>query len=170
MKKLILGLFTMGLTFPMMAQIVQTEELEEVTVSPVNYKYLSDANSMEVVSMPVQTMARKVAAYDVKDADFYQDDYSLYTINFYLPEGRVLAAYDPDGKLLRTAERFENINLPLTVKNAILGRFPNWTMTKNSYLVRYKDGRGSDKIYKIKLENGNEVIRVKLDENGEYIE
>ncbi|MFX0557850.1 nicotinate-nucleotide adenylyltransferase [Maribacter sp. CXY002] len=169
MKKVIFGLFFLGLTIQTYAQIIKTEELSEVTVVATNYKYLNDVNSEEVASLPVELLERKVAGYDVKSSDFYQDDYDLYNITFYIPQGKILAAYDKDGKLIRTAERFKDINLPMAVKKAVLDKYPNWTITKDIYLVNYKDNRGSKKTYKLKLENGDEVIRVKLDETGEFM-
>lgn len=169
MKKIVLGLLALGLTTQAFSQIVKTEQLSEVTVYATNYKYLNDVNTMEVASVPVQLLERKVASYNVKDSDFYQDDYDLYNITFFIPEGKILAAYDKDGKLLRTAEKFKDINLPTSVKTAVLDRFPEWTITKDVYLVNYKDGRPTKKTYKLKLENGDEVLRVKLNEKGQFL-
>ncbi len=166
---MLLGLLTIGLTIPMYAQITKTEELSEVTVYATNYKYLQNVNSEEVASVPVEMLERKVAAFNVKDSEYYQDDYDFYEINFFIPEGTILAAYDKDGKLLHTAERFKNVNLPMAVKEAVLERFPNWMITKDIYLVNYKDGRGAKKTYKLKLENGKETLRVKLNEKGEFL-
>ena len=47
-----------------------------------------------------------------------------------------------------------------------MDRYPKWTITKDVYRVNYNDKKGSEKTYKLKLENGGEVIRVKVDENG----
>ena len=169
MKKFVLGLLAMGLTSPAFSQIVKTEKLSEVTVYATNYKYLNDVNTLEVASVPVELLERKVSAYDVKDSDFYQDDYDFYSINFYIPQGKILAAYDKDGNLLSTAEKFKDINLPQAVKQAVWDKYPKWTITKDVYLVNYKDGRGANKTYKLKLENEDQTIRVKLNEKGEFL-
>lgn len=166
---MLLGLFALGLTIPAIAQDTKTEELSEVTVYATNYKYLSNVNSEEVASVPVELLERKVATFDVKNSEFYQDDWGVYHINFFIPEGRVLAAYDSEGKLLRTAERFEDINLPEAVRKAVNDRFPEWTITKDIYLVNYHDDRGVNKKYKLKLENGDKNIHVKVDENGDFL-
>ena len=131
MKKIVLGLLALGLTTQVSAQIIKTEELSEVTVVATNYKYLNNVNSEEVASIPVKMLERKVASYDIKNSDFYQDDYDLYNITFFIPEGKILAAYDKDGKLIRTVERFKDINVPLAVKNAVLDRFPEWKISKD---------------------------------------
>ena len=169
MKKLVFGLFVIGLTTQMYSQITKTEELSEVTVYATNYKYLNDMDTKEEASLPVAMLQRKVAAFNVKDSEFYQDDYDLYHINFFIPEGKILAAYDADGKLIRTAERFKNINLPNAVRESVLERFPEWTITKDIYLVNYHEDKGVSKKYKLKLENGDQVLRVKVDEMGNFL-
>ncbi len=169
MKKVLLGLFLMGLTIPSYSQVVKTEELSEVIVYATNYKYLSNVNSQEVTSIPVTALERKVAAYDIKNSDIYMDEYDYYTVTFYIPEGKILAAYDKDGKIIRTAEKFKDINLPVTVKEAVLERFPEWTITKDIYLVTYHEDKGINKKYKLKLVNGDKVLRVKLDAGGNFL-
>jgi len=169
MKKIMLSLLAIGLAIPAYAQIIKTEQLSEVVVYATNYKYLNSVNTEEVASVPVEMLERKVAAFDVKGSEFYQDDWGIYNINFYIPEGRILAAYDSDGKLLRTAERFKDINLPMAVKKAVLDRFPEWSITKDIYLVNYHEDRGVNKKYKLKLENGDKILRIKVDEKGEFL-
>ncbi|MBT8184602.1 MAG: nicotinate-nucleotide adenylyltransferase [Eudoraea sp.] len=169
MKKILLGLVALGLTLPALAQETQTEELTGVTVYATNYKYLSNVSTEEVASVPVELLERKVATFDVKDSEFYQDDWGVYFINFYIPEGRILAAYDSEGKLLRTAERFKGIKLPKAVRKSVTERFPGWKITKEVYLVNYHDDMGVTKKYKLKLENGGKNLRVKVDESGEFL-
>ncbi|MGO4918002.1 nicotinate-nucleotide adenylyltransferase [Maribacter spongiicola] len=169
MKKVLLGLLAIGFTGQVFSQIIKTEQLSEVTVFATNYKYLSDMNTKEEVSIPVELLQRKVAAFDVKESEFYQDDYDTYQINFFIPEGAILAAYDADGKLIRTAERFKNVNLPKAVKESVYERFPGWTITKDIYLVNYQEAKGANKKYKLKLENGEKVVRVKVDEMGNFL-
>ena len=169
MKRLLLGLFIIGLTTQSFAQIIQTEKLSEVTVYATNYKYLNNLASEEPADISVELLQRKVAAFDVKESEFYQDDYDLYKINFFIPEGKILAAYDKDGKLLRTAERFKDVSLPDSVKESVADRFPGWTITKDVYLVNYHDQKGVSKKYKLKLVNGDKVLRVKTDEKGTFL-
>lgn len=166
MKRLLIGLLVLGLSPQLFAQV---EELSEVSVYATNYKYLNDVNTEEIASIPVKELERQVATFDVKESEFYHDDYDEYIISFYIPQGKILAAYDREGKIIRAAERFKNINLPLAIKNAIVARFPGWSITEDIYLVTYYDTRGTSKKYKLKLENGVEIVRVKLDENGNFL-
>ena len=166
MKKLILGLFIFGLTTQVFSQVI---ELPEVFISPVNYKYLYTVNS-EDNDPKVASLERKVAQFDVTKEDYYDDDYDGYSVSFYIPSGAIVAAYDKDGKLLRTIERFKNVKLPVAVNNAIAKRFPNWSMTKDSYQVSYNDDESkAKKIYKVKLTNGKKTMHIKTDEAGTFL-
>jgi hypothetical protein len=169
MKKLLLGLLCIGLTSPAMAQIIKTEELSEVIVYATNYKYLNSLASEEPAAIPVQMLERKVAAFNLEESEYYQDDYDYYQIRFYIPDGKILAAYDKDGKILRTIEKFENVKLPESVSNAILDRFPGWTVSKDVYLVRYHKDKGVTKTYKVTLVNEDKKLKLKLDDKGNFL-
>lgn len=165
MKRILIGLFIFGLTIQTYAQIT---ELPEIEIVAVNYKYL-DAAGDEDVAEPVKLLQREAAAFDLKNSEYYQDEYDTYFISFFIPEGKILASYDRDGKLLRTAEKFKNIALPRAVTETIAERFPNWTIAEDVYLVNYHEAKGASKRYKILLENGDKRMRVKTDEKGNFL-
>ncbi len=164
MKKLILGLLIFGLTSQISAQVV---ELETIELTAVNYKYLNAVDSKEV-PVPVKVLEEKVAEFDLTNAEFYVDEYDLYQVSFFIPQGKILAAYDKDGKVIRTVERFTDIKLPEMVRMAIFERFPGWTVEKDVYKVNYHDGKSS-RIWKVLLTNGEKKIRVKLDGYGNFL-
>jgi hypothetical protein len=168
MKKFIIGLFVIGLTSQVFAQVPKVEKLSEVVVTAINYKYLNAIDSKEV-AIPVKMLERKAAAYNVQDADFYSDDFAFYTVSFYIPEGRIVAAYNPEGEVIRTIERFKNVKLPTAVRNAVAERFPGWAVVKDAYRVTYVQDKGANKSYKLKLKNGDKTMRVKIDDTGEFL-
>ncbi|EAR02603.1 nicotinic acid mononucleotide adenylyltransferase [Maribacter sp. HTCC2170] len=168
MKKFLIGLFVIGLTSQVFAQIPKVEELSEVVVTAVNYKYLNAIDSKEV-AIPVKMLERKVAAYNVKDSDFYQDDFGFYYVSFYIPEGKIVAAYNTKGEIIRTIERFEDVKLPTAVRNAVAERFPKWKVVNDVYRVTYNQKKGANKSYKVKLKNGDKIMRVKIDDTGEFL-
>ncbi|MDR3714217.1 MAG: nicotinate-nucleotide adenylyltransferase [Puia sp.] len=161
---LLLSAFTVGGLFQSVAQGI----LPVVTVTAVNYKFLKSVDNKDV-AQPVKLVQLRAAAFDVKNSDFYEDDYDDYYISFIIPEGSVLAAYDKDGKLLRTIEKFKNIAIPSAVRESVAKRFPGWSIAKDVYLVNYEDSKESKKVYKLLLENGDQRLRVKTDGNGEFI-
>ena len=57
----------------------------------------------------------------------------------------------------------------MAVKNAVVGKFPGWNITEDIYKVVFYDTRGTSKTYKLKLDNGVKTMRVKLDENGNFL-
>lgn len=168
MKKFIVGLFVLGLASPLFSQVVKTEELSEVVVMAVNYKYLNQVDNTEA-AIPVKMLERKAAAYDVTTKDYYEDDFDFYTVSFYIPDGKLVAVYDPEGKIIRTIEKFNDVALPDAVKKAVLKRYPNWEIVKDVYRVSYTDTKGAKKTYKLKLMNGDKVLRVKMNEDGEFL-
>ena len=168
MKKLILGLFIFGLTTQVFSQVTKVEELSEVVVTAVNYKYLNQTDNKDA-AIPVQMLQRKAAAYDVTTKDYYQDDYDFYSVSFYIPDGKLVAVYNPEGEILRTIERFNDVRLPEAVSKSLTERFPNWVAVSDLYRITYKEDKGAKKVYKLKLKNGDKTLRVKVNEDGEYL-
>ena len=169
MKKLIFGLVILGLTIQTYGQEIKTEELSEVVVTAANYKYLNKVG-LENASIPVALLEQKVAIYDIKSADFYSDEHDSYVVSFYIPDGSILAAYDKDGTILRTVERFTDVTLPKEVYTSVAKQYPNWRFEKDLYMVNYYDKTGKiTKKYKITLVNGDKRIKVKCDDKGNIL-
>lgn len=159
-----LGAFALGIGFSAFAQ----EQLPEVTVKAVRYKYLTAVGQKEAAP-PVKILQERAAQYDVKSADFYEEYYDSYFVSFYLPEGQILASYDKDGKLLSTAEKYKDVALPAIVRTAVAERFPNWAISHDVYLVNYYESNNKvNKVYKLTLENGDMRLKVKMNEKGEF--
>lgn len=168
MRKVIISLLALVFAVPVMSQEIRTEELTEVVVMAANYKYLSAADNREA-PLPVKMLERKVASYDVQESGFYEDDWGIYTVNFYIPDGHIVAMYDSDGKVVKTIERFQDVALPAAVRNAVVQRFPNWELAGDAYRVNYSEDKGAKKTYKVKIKNGDKTMRVKLNADGEFL-
>jgi len=164
MKKLMFFLISMGFVSQLHAQDIK---LPEVVISAVNYKYLNAVNS-EDSDPSVVRLEQEVAFYNVRESDLYEDEYDSYMIEFYIPDGRIVAAYDKDGNILRTIEKFKSVKLPKDVRDAVFTRFPNWTLDDDVYYVNFNN-EDAKKVYKIKLRNGKEVLRVKIDAEGHFM-
>jgi len=166
MKKIVLGLFIFGLTIQINSQTVELLE----TLITVNYKYL-DAIDIDNVPERVKKLEAEVLNY--KNADqskLYDDEQGTYSVSFYVPEGKIVAAYDANGKIIRTIEKYNNVRLPLVVMQAVSKRFPNWGIVEDIYYIKYHIETDSLKqVYKIKLKNENETITVKTNETGMFL-
>ena len=89
---------------------------------------------------------------------------------FYIPEGKIVAAYDNTGKIIRTIEKYNNVRLPLEVMQAIAKRFPNWAIIEDVYFIKYQHDQDSvTKEYKVKIQNNDKTITVKTDEIGTFL-
>lgn len=166
MKKLVLGILALGLTTQINAQVI---ELTEVDVS-VNYKYM-DATNSEKAAVPVKLLKEKVLNYDCSSKEsLYEDEYATHKVSFFIPEGKIVAAYDNDGKILRTIEKYKNVRLPLEVLESVAKKYPNWAVVEDVYLVKYHCDKGLVKNqYKIKLKKEDKIVNVKTDTKGNFI-
>lgn len=158
------GALLLGFAIPSIAQ----KELPEVIVTAVKYKYLSAVTNKEL-PQPVRLLERRAAEFDIKNSEYYDDEYDEYSVSFYIPQGYILASYDKDGKVLRTAEKFTNVAVPKTVAQAVANRFPGWGIAEDVYLVTYQQEKGATKTWKVLLKNGDRRLRVKINEKGEFI-
>ena len=168
MKKLLLGLLALGLTTQFYAQVINDGMLPEVEVHATNYKYLNSIDNTEA-AVPVKLLEDMVAKFDVSSSEFYEDGSDFYRVYFYIPEGKIAAAYDRNGKILYTIEKFTNVALPHEIASSVAERFPGWKIAKDVYKVNYDAKLGTKKQYKIVLENGKKTIRVKVDEDGAFL-
>ena len=165
MKKLFFSLCLLGLTIQAYAQITVLPEV----VLTANYKYL---NALDSEGMPegVKILREEVALYDLKNSDIFLDEYDTYFVSFFIPEGKILAAYNKDGILLRTIEKFKDVKLPKDVRNSVLNKYPGWTITKDIYKVSYHHEKGVTKEqFEIKLKNDDKTIRTKVDADGNFM-
>lgn len=168
MKKLLLGLLAIGLSTQFYAQVINDGMLPEVEVRATNYKYLNSIDNTEA-AVSVKLLEDMVAKFDIKSSEFYEDGSDLYKVYFYIPDGNIVAAYDKNGTILYTIEKFKNVALPNNVASSVAERFPGWKIAKDVYKVNYEVKSGAEKQYKIVLENGKKRIRVKVDDDGVFL-
>lgn len=166
MKKVLIFLLVCGLITPVFSQITV---LDTVVIRPIKYKYIFEVVD-EDIDKSVKKLQQELGKFDVTNEEYYSDDYDNYSVTFRIPKGYAVAAYDKDGELIRTVERYKNVKLPLAVREAVVERFPNWAIDKDIYRVTYSDSKWeSKKTYKLKLTNGEKTIRVKTDEYGNFL-
>ena len=167
MKNLFVGLLIIGLTIQGFAQTA-TIDLAEVEVLGINYKYLNSVGASEA-AIPVKILERKAASFDLKNSDIYEDELQDYYVYFNIQQGHILAVYDGEGEIIRTSEKFKDINLPLVISNSIVDKYPGWKIASDIYLVSYKRNGTLTKTYKLFLEKDGSHKRVKTDGNGKFI-
>lgn len=167
MKKLILGLLIFGLTTQGFSQVDVV--LPEVEIKATNYKYLNSVGDTETAIIVTQ-LEKKAAQFDLKNSKYFEEESDEYMIYFNAPVGKILAAYDNEGEIIRTQERFVDIQLPLKVSNSIVDSYPGWKITGDIYLVKYQRTEDDTfKMYKLFLEKDGKTKKVKTDGNGKIL-
>ena len=166
MKKLILFVLVLGLTTQMFAQIIVLDTIE---IQSISYKYLYEVVDGDI-DQNVKKLQTELAKFDITKEEYYNDVYESYEVTLRIPKGYAIAAYNKKGQLVRTIERYKNVKLPLVVSQALAKRFPNWVIDKDIYKVSYSEPEWeSKKTYKLKLTNGKKSIKVKTDEEGNFL-
>jgi len=168
MKKLFIGLLVLGLTTQSFAQVINDGQLPEVTVHAVNYKYLNSVDSDDL-DPDVKKLEREAATFDYRNSEMYNDDYGTYSISFHIPNGQIVAAYDNDGKIVKTIERYKDVKTPKSVRKTVTKNYPGWTITDDVYKVSYHQDKGVEQTYKLQLKNGKEKIRIITDVKGNIL-
>ncbi|KGL63629.1 hypothetical protein [Polaribacter sp. Hel1_85] len=166
MKKLVIFLLVCGLATQVFGQIIV---LDTIDIQSVRYKYLYEVVDGDM-DQNVKNLQIELAKIDITKEDFYSDEYNSYEVMLRIPKGYAIAAYNEKGELIRTIERYKKVRLPLVVSQALAKRFPNWVVDKDIYKVSYSEPKWeSKKTYKLKLTNGKKTIRVKTDEEGNFL-
>lgn len=166
MKKILFGLLIFGC-----ANLVNSQTIElSNTVISVNYKYL-DVTDSDNPPIRIKKLEDEILNYKHKElSKLYDDAHEIYEVSFYIPEGKIVAAYDKNGKIIRTNEQYNNVRLPLEVLQAISKRFPNWGIIEDIYLIKYHCNKDSLKQeYKVKIKNEDKIINVRTDEKGMFL-
>ncbi|WNH12512.1 nicotinate-nucleotide adenylyltransferase [Thalassobellus suaedae] len=165
MKTIVFIMFLFGLTVLSNAQTIALQE----TVIELNNTYLNAVNADNAAEC-VKILEEKVVNYNRELTPLYNEVYDTYKVSFYIPEGKIIAVYNTDGKIIRTIEKYNNVRLPLIVMQAIAKRFPNWGIISDAYHINYHCEKDTVKQeYKIKIKNENEIITVKTNETGMFL-
>ena len=167
MRAFILGLVFLGLTSLCFAQ-EEGKLLKEVEVYATNYDYLKNVKSNDI-HPAISLLERKVAKFDVKSLSAFDDEYDRYKVLFFIPQGKINALYDNENNIIRTFEKFNNVNLPISVINSVLKTYPECNFESDVFLVTYHHKRGVKKTYKINILSKDKNIKVKTDENGNIL-
>ncbi|MEG9326849.1 hypothetical protein V6B16_02785 [Salinimicrobium catena] len=172
MKTLILCLLLMGFTAIGHSQIV----LEETRVDYVPYSMKVDPVTNSVT---LKIPESYYGEFQEDPLAFIEDNFSIdqfireneehdfdsYEVYFKSMKGNVKASYDKDGEMVSTYQRFKNVNLPDDVKLEILRQFRHSRVLKNSHVVTSKNWMIDKEFYKVKIQDGDKVRRLRIDRN-----
>lgn len=171
MKTILKSLIFLGLTSLSYSQ--SSNEIKDIKLDKAlltqdkNVSYLKkveNKNSPEIA----RKLEDDASKFDITKSKTYENTFDTYEVIFKGTNGNIVAAYDDNGKLLNTYEKFENVALPENVKNTVLKEYSDWTIHKTNYLVNYFNGKNSavKKVYQIQIMKGNDKMNLKIDSEG----
>ena len=147
----------------------QTVELPETIIS-VNSEYFNTADS-DNSCLYVQKLEQALMEYNPSElSDLYDSKDDIYKVTFKIPEGRIIASFNKEGKIVETFEKYKNIRLPNTVVESILEKYPNYSIIEDAYIVKFhcdKDAKTQE--YRVKIKSKDSVITIKTDNKGVFI-
>ena len=165
MKKLVIGLFVIGITSLGFSQNkhgkIKEEKLNDVVISNVNFNYLEkvqDSTTADFVKI-LETEASNYNVLKSKTFDGRNDDFEII---FRGTKGLIIATYDNNGKILKTSESYKDFKISNCLRNSVLKQFPNSSFLKVAYTVNYNNQNHVEKNYNIKIRQDNKVKNVKI--------
>jgi len=172
MKQLLIGLVFMGLTSLSYGQATAEDmaetTLDDINYAPANFNYLSVA-SAGTRALKVTKLQKAAASFDITKAATYDKSAKYHEFSFYQEDGHIYATYDRNGAIVRSDESYKDVILMPPARNSVYNTFPDWEIVGNKYEVLYKLGKETEKVYKIKLKNGNQRKRIKIDPQGKIL-
>ncbi len=176
MRKLVIGLFILGLTTLAHSQSeneVSNITLETVTIKPLNISYLREVQDKETPVI-VKNLENVAARYDITEDPIFDREFEAYEVVFKTKKeggasGLITATYDSEGKILQSVEKYKNILLPKTVRNAIWKKYPHWAIHKDIYLVSYRNGKDAKKIFRVQVRKDGKRKNLKLSYDGSIL-
>ncbi len=170
MRLAITGLLLLGLASLSYAQEDESSniELEGVVLTSANADYLfrmQDPNTPD----PVKSLEAEAAAYDVSSSPVFDELHEAYKVFFRNSQGRIVATFDHEGRILKAFEKFRNLQLPTEVSEAVATTFPGWRIDHDVYLASYFRDKDVEKIYLLEISLGNQKKRIKSDPLGNLL-
>jgi hypothetical protein len=130
------------------------EEPEHTIVNAKNSYYLEMAK-VQSSSVVIRQMQKEAANYDVKNTSIYDNsEKATYLVVFKNKGNKLIARYDPEGRILSTVEHYKNIALPTKLKVVIAKKHPGWVFGQNSCNFSYNRSKGLQKNIKLQLKRG----------------
>ncbi len=172
MKKLLIGIFFLGLTSLAYSQGSSEErkqlKLDGITLMPANLGYLSIVGA-GTKSLKVLNLQRAAASFDIKKSSTYNRKAGYHVFSFDQKDGHIIATYDRAGRIIKSSERFSDVVLDTGLRNSIYLKYPGWYIEGNKYEVLYSLGKDTKKVYRFKLKKGDQKKRIKCDANGKIM-
>lgn len=170
MKKLSVSLAVMGMASLGFAQNSYPKfesKFLDMGLLNSNYAYLSQVQN-ELTPNQAKYLENVVSYWDVtRSEEFAGLKKEPFEVTFRAGRGYIVASYDDMGKILTAEERFKNVTLPKQLQISIAKQYPNWSIVKNTYSLRYAKDKKPKKHLMVLMKKGNLKKRLKIDLSGQ---
>ena len=172
MKNLVIGIFVLGLTSLGFSQntnsdIEEEVQLEGVVISNANLNYLEEVQDTGL-SDNVISLEKEASVFDVQSLRDFDGRKAPYQVKFVATKGFIIADYDHNGKIIKTSERFRNINLPKDLIKSVLKQYPQSSFIKVVYMVDYDAQKDVQKTYRIKILDEGKKRNLKISSDNNF--
>jgi hypothetical protein len=131
-----------------------------------NYDYLAEVQN-SITPNQVKYLEKVVADWEAtKSPKFDGSLEQSFEVTFKSNLGYIATSYDNQGRILMAEERFKNISLPYGVGISIAKKYPDWSIGKTRYTLRYTRGSAPKKRFNVQISNGNLKKWLKIDASG----
>lgn len=172
MKTTLVTLLIIGATNFIYAQneiAFQNVEIEKTMTKPAKEKLLLNESyflsfKQDLVPQRVKEFQKVVAAYDIKQADVYSENWkSTYTVVFAEGKNVIKVEYDHNGNIIASNERFEAVSLPYVLSKKIIKDNPGWGFDQVECNIDYSQEQLPEITYKVVIKNGTKKKTISID-------
>lgn len=174
MKTFIFCLLLMGLIGTGHSQIVLEETRLDYSPASLKMDPVTNSVTVKITETEVGEFQRDPLTFiqnrfDIRQFIHENQEYAYdsFDVIFKTTKGVVQARYDKEGELISTHQRFKNIALPDDIKLEILRNYRNSQVLKNNHMVTSKGWMIDKEFYKVKIQDGDKVRRLKFHRNAQ---
>lgn len=176
MKNLLLGLFLMCFIGVGHSQIVLDETRLEyqptsLKMDPVNHELVIKVKEKAFGEFQRDPLAFVKNHFNVKQ--FIRENeklgYDSYDIVFRNRAGQLFTTFDNKGELVSSIQRFKNVPMPEDTKLAIMENYRDAKILSNRYAAYSKAWNVEKEVYRVKLQDGDKVRRLKVQRDAQGI-
>ncbi|WP_353779774.1 hypothetical protein [Winogradskyella sp. 3972H.M.0a.05] len=103
-------------------------------------------------SRVVEKLRHKVNSINIKDLSVYNDsEPSYYNISVVEGRNKIIAKFNSEGELLSTNETYFDIPLPLTVRQEVARKFPNWEIVNTKLKFTFVKNKTPKSEYRVSV-------------------